>query len=52
MPKNKRESVIYSVMMCFCMVLWMSVYNVSWAEGEFPFVVSRRDGWVCPSLIS
>lgn len=37
MPKNKRESIIYSVMMCFCMVLWMSVYNVSWAQGgSFP----------------
>ena len=29
MPHNKRESFIYTVMMCFNMVLWMSVYNVS-----------------------
>lgn len=28
MPQNKRESLIYTVMMCFIMVLWMSVYNV------------------------
>lgn len=33
MPTNKRESLIYSVMMCFCMVLWMSVYNVALHEG-------------------
>lgn len=29
MPQNKRESLIFTVMMCFFMVLWMSVYNVS-----------------------
>lgn len=29
MPKNKRESLIYTVMMCFLMVLWMSIYNVA-----------------------
>lgn len=29
MPQNKRESLIYTVMMCFVMVLWMSIYNVS-----------------------
>lgn len=29
MPKNKRESLIYTVMMCFLMVLWMSIYNVT-----------------------
>ena len=29
MPKHKRESLIYTVMMCFVMVLWMSVYNVT-----------------------
>lgn len=29
MPKNKRESFIFTVMMCFIMVLWMSIYNVS-----------------------
>ena len=29
MPRNKRESFIYSVIMCFTMVLWMSMYNVT-----------------------
>lgn len=29
MPKNKRESFIFTVMMCFAMVLWMSIYNIS-----------------------
>lgn len=29
MPHNKRESFIYTVMMCFTMVLWMSFYNVA-----------------------
>ena len=29
MPTNKRESLIYTVLMCFVMVLWMSVYNVA-----------------------
>lgn len=29
MPTNKRESLIFTFVMCFCMVLWMSIYNVS-----------------------
>lgn len=29
MPTNKRESLIFTIIMCFCMVLWMSVYNVA-----------------------
>jgi bacteriorhodopsin len=29
MPQNKRESLIYTVLMCFTMVLWMSIYNVA-----------------------
>ena len=28
MPKNRRESLIYTVLMCFVMVLWMSMYDV------------------------
>ena len=35
MPTNKRESLLFTVIMCFCMVLGMSIYNVlrvhSWA---------------------
>lgn len=34
MPKNNRESLIYTLMMCFVMVLWMSIYNVSLHNGE------------------
>lgn len=29
MPQNKRESLIFTMMMCFVMVLWMSIYNVA-----------------------
>ena len=35
MPTNKRESLIFPFMMCFCMVLWMSIYNVALQYGEF-----------------
>ncbi|WP_455137620.1 DUF2798 domain-containing protein [Thermophilibacter sp.] len=46
MPQNKRESLIFTVIMCFCMVLGMSVYNVArvhgWAFG--PGVVA--EAWV------
>ncbi len=34
MPKNKRESLIYTVLMCFVMVLWMSIYNVAMQQGK------------------
>ncbi len=33
MPTNKRESLIFTVIMCFCMVLWMSIYNVAMHQG-------------------
>lgn len=33
MPQNKRESLIFTVIMCFCMVLGMSVYNVARVHG-------------------
>lgn len=29
MPRNQRESLIYTVLMCFVMIVWMSIYNVS-----------------------
>ena len=35
MPQNKRESFIYTVIMCFTMVLWMSIYNVTLHTGTF-----------------
>lgn len=33
MPTNKRESLIFTFIMCFCMVLWMSIYNIALHEG-------------------
>lgn len=39
MPQNKRESFLYSVMMCFVMVLWMSIYNVTLQRGYFGWEV-------------
>lgn len=45
MPKNKRESLIYTVLMCFTMVLWMSVYNVALQHGELSMAV-LRNAWM------
>lgn len=39
MPQNKRESLIYTVLMCFVMVLWMSIYNVALQYGKLNFEV-------------
>lgn len=33
MPQNKRESLIFTFVMCFCMVLWMSIYNIARSTG-------------------
>lgn len=35
MPQNNRESLIFTIIMCFTMVLWMSMYNVTLAHGRF-----------------
>jgi hypothetical protein len=45
MPQNKRESLIYTVIMCFCMVFWMSMYNVTLHMGYFGMDVIR-EGWL------
>lgn len=45
MPQNKRESLIYTVIMCFMMVLWMSIYNVALHMGYFS-MDTIRDGWL------
>lgn len=45
MPQNKRESLVYTVMMCFTMVLWMSMYNVTLHMGYFGLDVIR-EGWI------
>lgn len=45
MPQNKRESLIYTVMMCFVMVLWMSIYNVALQYGRLDLEVIAA-GWL------
>ena len=49
MPQNKRESMIYTVLMCFVMVFWMSMYNVTLHMGG-PYFDVLREGWVFPLL--
>lgn len=45
MPQNKRESLIYTVLMCFVMVLWMSIYNVALQRGELDLETVAA-GWI------
>lgn len=45
MPQNKRESLIYTVIMCFLMVLWMSMYNVALHTGQFS-LETLKEGWL------
>lgn len=45
MPMHKRESLIYTVLMCFSMVLWMSMYNVALHMGTLNMEVIR-EGWL------
>lgn len=45
MPRNRRESLIFTVMMCFVMVLWMSIFNVSMVTGHLNWE-SVREGWL------
>ena len=45
MPQNKRESFIYTVIMCFTMVLWMSIYYVTLHTGTFNAQVIK-DAWL------
>lgn len=42
MPRNKRESLIFTVMMCFVMVFVMSVYNVALHTGEISMEVVKK----------
>ena len=39
MPTNKRESLIFTFVMCFCMVFGMSIYNVARTQGGAPLEV-------------
>lgn len=66
MPQNKRESLIYTVIMCFVMVLWMSMYNVAlqfgtlnlevvaagWLGFPFAYVVGMCCDWFIASRIA
>ena len=45
MPQNKRESLIYTFIMCFIMVFWMSIYNVSLHMGGVS-MESIKQGWL------
>ena len=45
MPMHKRESLIYTVLMCFTMVLWMSMYNVAIHNGSLG-LDTVREGWL------
>lgn len=45
MPTNKRESLIFTFIMCFCMVLWMSIYNVALQHGGISGEVVA-DAWL------
>lgn len=45
MPINKKESLIYTMLMCFTMVLWMSIYNVTLHTGALSINV-LKDAWI------
>lgn len=45
MPQNKRESFIYTIMMCFFMVLWMSIYNVALHKRGLSIEIIK-EGWL------
>ena len=45
MPKNKRESLLFTFIMCFLMVLWMSIYNVARQHGAVTTEVIA-DAWI------
>lgn len=52
MPQNKRESLIFTIMMCFVMVLWMSFYNVALQQAALAPRPWPPAGWGFPSPIS
>lgn len=45
MPQNKRESLIFTIMMCFTMVFVMSIYNVSLHMGGLS-MKSVQQAWL------
>ena len=46
MPTNKRESLIFTIIMCFCMVLWMSIYNVLRVHGWHFDLGILAEAWI------
>lgn len=57
MPRNKRESFVYTIMMCFVMVFWMSLYNIYLHAGTFTLEVLETAsvglplGYLCALLL-
>ncbi|MGH1646991.1 DUF2798 domain-containing protein [Enterococcus gilvus] len=45
MPSNKRESFVYTIMMCFVMVFWMSAYNIALHSGALT-LDSLKSAWL------
>lgn len=45
MPKNKRESLIYTTMVCALMVIWMSTYNVTLHTGQIG-LEALKEAWM------
>ena len=45
MPTNKRESLLFTLIMCFCMVLWMSICNIVLHGGELG-VATLASAWM------
>ncbi|MBO0454808.1 DUF2798 domain-containing protein [Candidatus Enterococcus murrayae] len=45
MPRNKRESFVYTLIMCFVMVFWMSLYNIYLHSGAFTMEV-LKSAWL------
>lgn len=66
MPKNKRESLIFTILMCFVMVFWMSLYNISlqtqdislkvvekaWLGLPFAYVIAICADWFFASKLA
>lgn len=45
MPENKRESFVYTLLMCFVMVFWMSLYNIYLHTGSLSVNVLKT-AWI------
>lgn len=45
MPQNKRENFIFTIVMCFVMVIWMSTYNIAIIRGGLSLEVFE-EAWL------